>query len=141
MSNFRIDNRYKLELHWGKVTYIDNDVVKLSNSFFSGPVIVDVDEIRDADSINLDFSKQYSYFMDSYYIAILGWDGIDIRPDKILLDNVTLRNESIKTVPKLHNDDYLIMDTSNHESDIHYQNFNYRTYLVNRDGIFYNFRR
>jgi hypothetical protein len=51
-----------------------------------------------------------------------------------------LENRYLNVVPKLKNNDYIIIDTSKHEDEEHLYNLVYTSYLVNENGELYNFR-
>lgn len=141
MKEFFISERYRLELHWGKVVYERDGTAKFTSCYFCGPVLSDIDSIQGNDMINLDFEKQYSSLITTYYIAVLSWGSIEVTPEKILLRDVIMTNRYINSVPKLHNDDYIVIDTSDHTMDKHYKNLNYKAYLLKSNGTLYNFRR
>ena len=140
MKEFLISERYRLEIHWDTVTYEQDGVACLDGVFFSGPVVSDIAVMQENDSINMDFSKQYSKLISSYYIARLSWGELRFTPNKIYLSNVTIINKHINSIPKLRATDYIVVDTLEHESDKHYKNLNYKAYLLNADGTLYNFR-
>lgn len=140
MKEFFISERYKLEVHWEKVIYEQDGLAKLEGCYLSGPVISNVDKLNEIDYINLDFSSQYIVFVSSYYIAKLSWVGVRYNDGKIYLDNVVLKNKNINSVPKLNGNDYIVIDTKNHEDEKHQFNFNYVAYLIKDDGVLYNFR-
>lgn len=138
---FRINNRYRLDLRWGNVRYVREDGVSLDSCFFSGPVLKDMVEIKGSDKIRLDFSHQYSHFVNSYYIAVLSWGGVHVTRDAIRLGDAFLSNKDVTTVPEFNRGDYIIIDTSDHEEEEHHKSLNYKAYIVNQDGEFYDFRR
>lgn len=141
MKEFIISERYRLELHWYAVDYLEDGLVLLRDSFFSGPVLSDIVGIQPNDSINMDFGKQYSMLLSSYYIANLSWNGLTFNTEKILLSDVMIKSKHINSIPKLRDSDYIVIDTSDHEVAHHYKNLNYRAYLLDSDGQLYNFRR
>lgn len=139
MREFIIAERYRLELHWSEVLYKDQGVVHLYDAFFSGPVLGDVSVIQEDDSINMDFGKQYSRLLSNYYVVRLFWGGVRITSDKIYLSDVRLNNKHLNSLPKLKDSDYIVIDTSDHIIEKHHKNLNYRAYLLNCDGVLYNF--
>jgi hypothetical protein len=46
---------------------------------------------------------------------------------------------NINVVPKLRNNDYIVIDTENHEDEKHQYNMLYSAYLVGKNGALYNF--
>lgn len=140
MKEFLISERFRLELHWNKVVYSKDGVADFKGCYFSGPILSDISSIQPNDSIKLDFGKQYSKLVSSYYIAELSWGEINITDRRIILRDAILINKHINSVPKLRNDDYIVIDTANHEDTKHPMHINYTAYLLNVDGTLYNFR-
>ena len=87
----------------------------------------------------LDFATQYVVFIKYYYVAKLSWRGVNRLIDKICLSNVTLSNRYINSVPKLNDDDYIVIDTKEHENAKHQINLSYKSYLIKSDGELHNF--
>jgi len=137
---FSISEKYRLELHWNKVRYIEDQKAVLEGCYFSGPVLNEVIELDQEDHMDLDFVHQYLVFIDSYYIARLYWKGVRYAPGNILLNNTMLENKNLNVVPKLNNDDYIVIDTKGHEDEEHAYNFVYKSYLLRNDGTLYDFR-
>jgi len=46
---------------------------------------------------------------------------------------------NINIVPKLRNNDYIAIDTKDHEDEKHQHNMTYISYLLKADGSLYNF--
>jgi len=136
---FKVADRYRLELHWTNVSYDQDQIAILTGCYFSGPVVKDVAQLNQIDSMDLDFSNQYLIFTNLYYIAKLSWVGVRHTPDKIFLGESTLKNKNLNVVPKLNTNDYIIIDTQNHENEKHNFMLVYPSFLVRRDGQFYNF--
>lgn len=137
---FSVSERYRLELHWSKVRYdLDQEAI-LEGCYFSGPVLVEVWQLAQEDHIDLDFAGQYIFFANFYYIARLSWSGVNHTPEKILLSKATLKNKNLNVVPKLKDDDYIVIDTKGHEDMAHLYNLVYPSYLIRNDGVFYDFR-
>ena len=139
MKEFSIAERFRLEVHWDRVEYLNEDTARLQGCYLSGPVLAQVQAIEPKDSIRLDFSGQYVVFIKNYYIARLAWDGAVIKESKILLDNVTYKSVNIGKIPTLQDRDYIVIDTKDHEDEKHQVNLNYKSYLVKEDGVLYNF--
>lgn len=137
---FSISERYRLELHWSGVDYLEDGKAVLKGCYFSGPVLNQVMELQSNDSIDMDFVNQYYIFIESYYIAKLSWGEVKHTNNKIFLYNVLLENKFLNSIPKLNNDDYIIIDTSKHEDEQHMYNLVYTSYLIRNDGTFYDFR-
>ncbi len=140
MGGFRISERFRLEVHWGLVTYEQEGVANLVSCCLSGPVIKEVESINPIDSISLDFGNQYIIFVNNFYIAELSWQGVKQTTDRIYLQNVTLTNSSVNSVPKLGDSDYIVIDTKDHEDVKHQHNLTYPSYLIRSDGDLYKFK-
>jgi hypothetical protein len=136
---FRIAEKFRLEIRWDKVIYEQPGVAKLINCYLSGPVLKEVDEMNEEDYMSLDFKNQYIVFVPYYYVAKLSWKGINREPNKIYLSNAFLRNEHTNSVPKLNDNDYIVVDTSDHEDEKHQHNLVYPSYLIKETGELYKF--
>jgi hypothetical protein len=134
-----LGEKYKLEIHWEKVNYERKDVANIQGCYLSGPVLKEVEQLNEEDFIKLDFANQYIIFVKNYYIAKLSWWGVKYTPEKIFLYNAKLENMNINVVPKLRNNDYIVIDTKNHEDEKHQYNMTYTSYLLKADGSLYNF--
>jgi len=140
MKRFMLSEKYRLEIHWDKALYETEQVAKLKNCYLFGPAIKDVWKLQEEDFIDLDFVNQYVVFIDRYYIVRLIWKGVKYSPEKIFLNNAELSNQNLNVVPKLNKDDYILIDTRNHENEKHAYNLVYASYLLKKDGTFYDFR-
>lgn len=141
MHEFIFSDRFKLELHWGTITYIQEDICELKGAYFSGPALAEADKINDNDSILLDFFKQYIVLVKNVYVAKFSWGAVIYKNDNtIMLKNAIISHDTeLNKVPKLLNTDYLIIDTSDHETETHKYNLVYKTYVVNTDTQLYKF--
>lgn len=139
MGGFRISERFRLEVHWEMVTYEQDDIANLVSCCLSGPVIKEVESMNPMDSISLDFGNQYIIFVNNFYIAQLSWQGVKQTTDRIYLQNVTLTNRNVNSVPKLRDNDYIVIDTKDHEDAKHQHNLTYPSYLIRSDGNMYKF--
>ena len=141
MQEFIFSDRYRLELHWKSTVYEQDGVCKLNGACFSGPSLVEAVRINDNDNIMLDFFHQYIILVENVYVARFSWGEVVYNKD----DTITLKNALIthdtqlNKVPKLSDTDFLILDTSNHESETHQFNPLYKTYVVNTDVQLYKF--
>lgn len=136
---FRISEKYILEIHWDKVIYEQEGMAKLYGCYFKGPVLKEVNQMNEKDFMDLDFGNQYRVFVKRYYIAKLSWEGIRRTPEKIFLNNVILKNKNVNSVPKLNDDDYILVDTKNHVDNKHQYHLVYASYLIRFDGDKYDF--
>ena len=140
MNKFMLSERFRLELHWNKVTYEQDGIAKLDGAYFSGPVMREVDQINTRDFMKLDFVNQYLVFTKDFYVAVLSWDGVSRIDNRIYLLKAELKNKHMDSVPKLKNDDYIVVDTKNHVAEKHQFFLNYPSYLIRSDGEQYKFR-
>ena len=136
-----VSEKYRLEVHWNKVTYSEDGIAKLDGCYLTGPVVNEVAKMNDKDTIKLDFTAQYKIFVPNFYVAHLSWVGVDQKDNRIYLKDVFLKNRNINSVPKLKDTDYLVIDTQNHEDDKHLYNYLYTTYLIKTSGEKYNFNK
>lgn len=139
MEEFMISERYRMEIHWKRVRYEKKGTAIIEGCYLNGPVLKDVAQLNEKDFIKLDFANQYIIFVKDYYVARLSWKGVRHTTEKIFLQNVELKNENINILPKLHDNDYIVVDTINHENEKHQCYMTYPAYLLNNDGILYNF--
>ena len=139
MGSFSISERYRLEIHWDKVLYEQDEVAKFEGCYLSGPAVKEIEQMNRQDYIRIDFSNQYKIFTDDFYTATFSWDGVRQTPDKIYLSNVILKNKYVNSVPKLNDDDYIVVDTKNHVPEKHQFFLMYPSFLVRADGELYKF--
>lgn len=138
-----LGERFRLELHWGKVLRPKSGVMHLVNAYFSGPALAQAEKINSNDTIRLDFCSQLVMLVKSVYVGDLKWGEVVYNKNK----TITLKNSSIefdpalKRIPNLEDKDYLVIDTSGHENEKHEFNLLYPTYVVDRDSELYNYRR
>ena len=139
MEEFMISERFRIELHWRKVNYEKEGIANIQGCYLSGPVLKEVEQLNEEDFIKLDFANQYIIFVKNYYIAKLSWLGVKYTPEKIFLYNTKLENININAVPKLQNNDYIVINTKDHEDEKHQYYATYPSYLLKADGALYNF--
>mgnify|MGYP001329816509 FL=1 len=137
---FRISERFRLELHWSKVVYKTDEIVQLEGCYFSGPALLEIDQVNEKDFITLDFAGQYAILVPDYYVSKLSWAGVKKEENKICVDNAVLINKCVNSVPRLSNNDYIIIDTSNHTTERHQKFLTYQAHLIRYDGEKYDFR-
>jgi len=136
-----LGEKYKLEVHWKRVKYEIDQTALIEGCYLSGPVLKEAVKLNDQDYIDLDFVNQYLVFVDNYYIARLFWSGVEYKSDKVFLKNVKLENRNLNVVPKLNNDDYIVIDTKDHEEEKHMYHFVYPAYLIKQDDTLYSFTK
>jgi hypothetical protein len=141
-SKFSLSERYRLELHWEKVIYEQEGVCKLTNAYFIGPVLSNAEKILDNDFLFVDFYKQYYIIVENVYVARLSWGEVVYNEDGTVVnlkDAHLTHDTELNKVPTFKNNDHIIIDTSNHEMAIHSFNLLYTSYVVDENGILYNF--
>lgn len=140
---FLISEMYRLELHWEKARYIVDGTCELIGARFSGPALSNAEQIAGNNNINLDFYRQYYSIVSNVYIAVLSWGDVKYNKNGSvdLSTAIVTHDTELNRVPRLKDNDYLVIDTSNHEREVHHLNPNYDTYVVNSDGNLYNFGR
>jgi hypothetical protein len=138
-----LGERYKLELHWEKAIYETKGICKLENATFSGPALSDAEEVQPNDNILLDFYSQYIVLVKNVYVAKLSWGAVKYNKGNTisLMDAKITHDTELNRVPKLKDNDYLVIDTSDHEIAIHMFHLTYKTYVVDDSGEQYNFRK
>jgi hypothetical protein len=141
MQKFIFSDRYRLELHWKSTVYEQDGVCKLNGAYFSGPALIEADKINSNDNIMLDFFHQYIILVENVYVTRLSWGEVIYNKNgTISLKKAFItHNTELNKVPKLSDTDFLILDTSNHESETHQFNPLYKTYVVNTDTQLYKF--
>jgi hypothetical protein len=136
---FSLGEMYRLDLYWDSATYTDNICI-LHKAYFSGPVLQLAEKIESNNHMFLDFFKQYFILVDNVYIGKLSWGEVYYEEDKVHLNGCTLSHTSeLHKVPKLQDDDMLIIDCKHHERETHTFYTTYKTYVSNRDLQVYNF--
>lgn len=141
MQKFIFSDRYRLELHWKSTVYERDGVCKLNGAYFSGPALIEADKINSNDNIMLDFFHQYIILVENVYVARLSWGEVVYNKNGTisLKKAFIIHSTELNKVPKLSDTDFLILDTSNHESETHQFNPLYKTYVVNTDTQLYKF--
>lgn len=133
--------KYRLELHWESLEYLNDSTVKLIGAKFSGPVLKNALKLESSDSIQLDFTSQLLVLMDSFYIAKLEWKTCKYSSGgSIYLGDVTLSNDFLNRLPKLEKGDYIVINTEKHEEATHAFHLVYESSVVRGDGSAYNYR-
>jgi hypothetical protein len=136
-----LGEKYRLELHWSSAVFEKEGVCVLKGAFFSGPALNDAEKINDNDSIMLDFYNQYFILVRNVYVGRLSWGRVEYKKDKVFLYDAKITHATeLNRVPKLEQDDFLVIDTKGHDAEEHMYNMVYKTYVVNDDKNPYNFR-
>ena len=139
MSRRVISDKYRLELHWSKVIYDREGMIKFINPCFSGPGLKNSAKINDNDFISLDMTSQHTIFIPNYYIAKLSWEKATYLNNKVLLGDTTLMDKNINVTPKLKNDDYFVIDLKEHEEKTHAFNLVYYCEMRNNKDGYYDY--
>jgi hypothetical protein len=133
--------KYRLELHWDSLEYHSDTVINLTNARFSGPVLKDALKLEAPDSIELDFTPQLLTLMDSYYIMTLDWATCTYTSDGVInLTGATLSNKFLKTLHKLEDKDYVVINTEKHEEATHAFHLVYESQVVRETAEPHNYR-
>ena len=136
---FLLGEKYRLELLWEKAEYTDNTCT-LINAYFSGPVLQFAEKIESNNHMLLDFFKQYFVLVDNVYIGKLSWGEVTYKEGKVLLADCKITHDSeIHKVPKLNDNDILVIDCKQHERETHDFFTTYKTYVSSKDLQIYNF--
>lgn len=141
MKEFLLSERYKLELHWKEAVYEKEGVCKLKDAYFSGPALRIAQKINGNDNINIDFCRQYLIFTKFVYVAKLSWGNVVYNKDgTVSLKNaILLHDTELNKVPKFKNTDYIVINTENHEENVHHFNLVYESYVIDENGVLYKF--
>ena len=141
MERFSLAERYRLELHWSEALYEKPGLCRFKDAKFMGPALKEALKLNDNDHILLDFFKQYFLIVGGVYVAKFSWKKVEYNGDgSIGLGDAIMEHETeLNKVPTLKTDDYLVIDTSNHEVASHPYNPVYKTYVVNEDTSLYRF--
>ena len=138
-----LGEKYRLEIRWKKVVYEKEDFCKLEGCYFSGPALANAEMIQSNDYINLDFCGQYSIITTNVYVAKFSWGQVIYNGDgTVTLKDATMAHDKdLHRVPKLRDNDYIVIDTKDHEAEVHYLNLVYKSYIVDSNSELYNFRK
>ncbi len=141
MDKFILSERFRLELKWKKAIYEMPGVCKLENAYFCGPALVEALQLNNNDNILLDFYGQYLILVKNVYVAKLSWGEVIYNSNNTitLKDAMITHDTELNKVPKLRNNDYLVIDTQDHVVEKHAFNMVYKTYVVNETTNLYRF--
>jgi hypothetical protein len=143
MGKFLLSEKYRLELRWKSVLRPKDGVMNLIDAYFSGPALAQAEKINNDDHIQIDFCSQFVVLVKNVYVATLFWGEVVYNQDGTIgLRNARIEYDSkVKGIPNLKNQDYLVIDTKDHENEKHMFNLFYPAYVVNQDDELYNYRR
>lgn len=138
-NGFLLGEKYRLDVKWQTVRY-EEGICIFTGAYLSGPVLSVAEKVEPNNSMDLDFFKQYFVLVDNVYIGTFSWGEVTYEKDRILLSDCTLTHKSeLHKVPKLEDNDMLIIDCKLHEAEVHPFNPTYKTYVSNSDTQVYNF--
>ncbi len=129
----KIKEKYMLGLRWSDIDKNKEGVCSLFGACFFGPVVKDA-KINDNDSIVIDFTPQYSKIVSKYYFVTLKWGSINIAREKIYLQDTYLVGDFVSSISKIDKTDYILIDTEDHEEDVHIFSLVYKGYVLNNEG-------
>lgn len=139
---YLISEKFRLEVHWEDVVYIQEGRCELKNAYFTGPALQIAQRINDKDHMMLDLYSQYLVLVKGAYVLKFEWSGVEYRDDenRVYLSNChIIHNEDLNLAPKLKPTDYFVIDTSDHEFSIHQYSLVYKTLLIKEDHLRYKF--
>jgi len=142
MNDFLLSEMFKLELRWNEVRYLHDGKCEFKKACFTGPVLQIAQKLKDMDYMLLDFYSQYIKLVKGVYVGKFSWEGTFYSDDgkKVYFKKAIMEHsKELNNVPALCNNDYFIIDTSNHTTEMHTNNLVYKTYLINSDSTMYNF--
>lgn len=144
MQGFLISEMFRLEIRWEDVSYNKDGVCFFKNAYFTGPVLKQALKINEKDHILLDFYSQYLALVKGVYVGKFSWNGVEYTKDgnSVLLKESKLEHEKeLNRVPKLNKDDFFVVDTSDHTTELHNTFLVYKTYVINNDNDLYRFKK
>lgn len=122
----KIKEKYKLYLKWDKAV-IQQDRLALVGANFSGPATKDMLKLVENDFILLDLTAQCFPVVGTFFIMKFSWGRVQYQLEKIDLFSACFHTLDIKKHLDLFDDDYMLIDTSNHEPLEHGKNLTYKT--------------
>ena len=139
---YRCREKYKLELRWDKLDYTNSTTAKLIGAKFSGPVLKQAAKIEAPDHIDLDLTPQLLTVMDSYYIVRLSWSAVEYNSDGTVdLKDAIMANEHLRSLHKLQDKDFIIVNTEKHEEATHAFHLVYEAYVMRSDKTVYDYNK
>jgi hypothetical protein len=139
----KLGEKFRLEIHWDKAIYEKENMCKLQDCYLSGPALAIAQQVQSNEYISLDFCGQYSIITHNAYVAKFSWGEVIYNANKTitLKDAAMSHDTDFHRVPKLNDNDYIIVDTQDHQVDIHHLNLVYKSYVINAENDLYNFRK
>ncbi len=141
MTHYLCREKYRLELHWKSIEYSDDSSAVLKGAYLSGPALKMAQEVKAPDKIDIDLTPQHLIVLNSYYIIRLEWQLASYKDDKIFLGAPRIVNQHLKSLHKLENSDYIVIDTEKHEESTHPYNLVYEAQVIRADKEPYRYGR
>ena len=133
MAYYICREKYRLELHWDSIQFKGDGIANLKGAYFSGPALQIAQQIQAPDTITLDLTPQHWILYDSYYFIKLVWTAVEYQDKRVLLNNAQFSNSQLKTLHKLEDDDYIVIDTEKHEEKSHPFHLVYESKVLRKD--------
>ena len=130
MRHYLCREKYRLELHWDKISYRNDKEAVLEGAYFCGPVFNDAAKIEAPDFIDLDLTPQLLAVFDSYYIIRLAWKGVRYAAGKVFLEEAVFINDYLKSIHKFEHGDCIFINTENHEEEKHPYHLVYESQVI-----------
>jgi len=129
----RVVTKYRLELHWDSVEHNENELAVLRGAYFSGPVLVEAEQLREEDSLILDMTSQHMLFIPDYYQSTLNWKGVEYKGNKIFLKEAWVKGKYVNSIEPLRDTDWILIDCREHEESKHPFNLVYWAEVCKED--------
>lgn len=131
---FRCKTKYRLEVRWDSIEYLNKNTAKLINARFEGPVLKDIKKIESPDAIDLDLTPQCLIVLDSYYFINLSWASAEHTTDgKVKLTEAIIISKGLDSLHKLHDTDFIVINTEKHREEVHAFNLVYESQISKQD--------
>ena len=137
----RFKEKYTLYLSWDKIEYKEGLIAVLKSPKLNGAALSHAARIEDKDHIDLDVTSQNIILISSWDIVRFSWnkvvhqDSLEARFDKAFLSSPELYKTKI-----LSDNDRIIIDTEDHEEEVHVNNFVYKALIAKADNSDYNYK-
>lgn len=112
----KVLSKYRLELHWKSVEYSNDDTAVLKGAYFTGPVLKEAAKLNEEDQLILDMTEQHQILVPDFYQAVLKWEGVTYKDDKIFLKEASVKGKYVNSVEKLENDNFILIDCKQHDT-------------------------
>lgn len=110
-----VNSNSRLWIKWDRVSRLENNVVKLYNVEFFGPVMKDCAPIDSAGFINLDFTNHYILLLNRPYIIKASWSELVSQDtERAKLKWLALEDQGFGFLHKIRAADRILVDCSGH---------------------------